>query len=282
MLAEYRRADMSELPEVSEFVDLPTEIDTSQPHIARMYDYYLGGKNHFAADRELADKVIAAIPGMRTGPRENREFLGRAVRFLAGEAGISQFLDIGTGLPTASNTHQVAQTVAADSRIVYVDNDPIVLLHARSLLASTPAGATAFIDADLRDTREILAMAAQTLDFSQPVAVMLLIVLHLIPNTDDPYGIVTQLMGSLAPGSHLVISHPADDIRPAAMAEMTRRVNARLSSARGTMRDRGAITRFFDGLELVDPGVVQPQEWRPAGPVGAADVTAWCGVARKA
>jgi SAM-dependent methyltransferase len=258
------------------------QFDPTVASIARIYDYWLGGKDNFPADREAAEQAIAANPGIVADVRANRAFLARAVRYLAAQQGIRQFLDIGTGLPTASNTHQVAQTVAADSRIVYVDNDPIVLLHARSLLASTPAGATAFIDADLRDTREILAMAAQTLDFSQPVAVMLLIVLHLIPDTDDPYGIVTQLMGSLAPGSHLVISHPADDIRPAAMAEMTRRVNARLSSARGTMRDRGAITRFFDGLELVDPGVVQPQEWRPAGPVGAADVTAWCGVARKA
>ena len=159
---------MSELPEVSEFVDLPTEIDTSQPHIARMYDYYLGGKNHFAADRELADKVIAAIPGMRTGPRENREFLGRTVRFLAGEAGIRQFLDIGTGLPTTNSVHEVAQQVAPSSRVVYVDNDPLVLTHARALLTSSEEGRTAYIQADLHNPQEILSFAQSSRELKGP------------------------------------------------------------------------------------------------------------------
>jgi SAM-dependent methyltransferase len=258
------------------------QFDPTVASIARIYDYWLGGKDNYAADRDAAEQAIAANPRIVADVRANRAFLARAVRYLAAEQGIRQFLDIGTGLPTSSNTHQVAQSVAPDSRIVYVDSDPIVLLHARALLTSSPEGATAYLDADLRNTREILGAAAQTLDFSRPVAVMLLIILHLIPDADDPYGIVAQLMGSLAPGSYLVISHPANDIRPAAMAEMTRRVNARLGSARGTMRDRAAITRFFDGLELIQPGVVQPQQWRPAGPVSAAEVTAWCGVARKA
>jgi len=257
------------------------QFDPTVASSARIYDYWLGGKDNYAADREAAEQAIAANPGIVADVKANRAFLARAVRYLAGEHGVRQFLDIGTGLPTASNTHQVAQSAAPDSRIVYVDHDPIVLLHARALLTSTPEGATAYVDADLRDTGEILEAAAQTLDFSQPVAVMLLIILHLIPDADDPYGIVARLAGSLAPGSHLVISHPASDIRPAAMAEMTRRVNARLSSARGTMRDRASITRFFDGMELAEPGVVQPQQWRPAGPVSAAEVTAWCGVARK-
>ena len=248
---------------------------------ARIYDYWLGGKDNYAADREAAEQAIAANPGIVADVRANRAFLARAVRYLAAEHGIRQFLDIGTGLPTASNTHQVAQAAAPESRIVYVDNDPIVLLHARALLTSTSEGATAYIDADLRDTDEIMAAAARTLDFSQPVAVMLLIVLHMIPDDDDPYGIVARLMGPLAPGSHLVISHPANDVRPAAMAEMAKRVNARLGPARGTMRDRAAITRFFDGMELAEPGVVQPQRWRPVGPVPGAEVTAWCGVARK-
>jgi SAM-dependent methyltransferase len=257
------------------------QFDPTVASTARIYDYWLGGKDNYAADREAAEQAIAANPGIVADVRANRAFLARAVDYLAAEHGIRQFLDIGTGLPTASNTHQVAQAVAPDSRIVYVDNDPIVLLHARELLTSTPEGATAYLDADLRNTKDLLRLAAQTLDFSRPVAVMLLIILHLIPDADDPYGIVAQLADSLAPGSYLVISHPANDIRPAAMAEMTRRVNARLGSGRGTMRDRAAITRFFDGLELVEPGVVQPQQWRPAGPVTAADVTAWCGVARK-
>ena len=179
---------MSELPELSEFVDLPAEIDTSQPHIARMYDYYLGGKNHFAADRELADKVIAAIPGMRTGPRENREFLGRTVRYLAGEAGIRQFLDIGTGLPTTNSVHEVAQQVAPSSRVVYVDNDPLVLTHARALLTSSEEGRTAYIQADLHNPQEILSspVVQSVLDFSQPVALLLLAVLQFIPDEDGP------------------------------------------------------------------------------------------------
>jgi SAM-dependent methyltransferase len=256
-------------------------LDPTIASSARIYDYWLGGKDNYAADREAAEHAIAANPGIVADVQANRAFLARAVRYLAVEHGIRQFLDIGTGLPTASNTHQVAQAAAPDSRIVYVDNDPIVLLHARALLTTTPRGATAYLDADLRDTEEILKTAAQTLDFSQPVAVMLLIVLHLIPDADDPQGIVTRLVDSLAPGSHLVISHPANDVRPAAMAEMTRRVNARLGPARGTMRDRAAITRFFDGLVLAEPGVVQPQQWRPVDPVSTAEVTAWCGVAGK-
>jgi len=256
--------------------------DPTVAHSARIYDYWLGGKDNFAADREAAKQAIAANPGIVFDVRANRAFLARAVGYLADERGIRQFLDLGTGLPTANNTHEVAQSVAPDSRIVYVDSDPIVLTHARALLTSSPAGATAYLDADLRELDQILPPAAQTLDFSKPVAVMLLIVLHLIPDSDDPYGIVARLMDSLAPGSYLVISHPASDIKPAAIAEMTKRINARLGPARGTMRDRGEITRFFDGLQLLEPGVVQPQAWRPVGAVPDADVTAWCGVARKA
>jgi hypothetical protein len=251
-------------------------------HPARIYDYWLGGKDNYAADREAAQQAIAANPGIVFDVRANRAFLARAVSYLAAECGIRQFLDLGTGLPTAHNTHEVAQSVAPDSRIVYVDSDPIVLTHARALLTSTPEGATAYLDADLRQLDQVLAAAAQTLDFSQPVAVMMLIVLHLIPDSDDPYGIVARLMDSLAPGSYLVITHPAGDIKPAAIAEMTRRINARLGPARGTMRDRSEITRFFEGLELLEPGVVQPQRWRPDDSVSDVEVTAWCGVARKA
>jgi S-adenosyl methyltransferase len=248
---------------------------------ARIYDYWLGGKDNFAADREAAEQAIAANPGIVADVRANRAFLARAVRFLALEAAIRQFLDIGTGLPTASNTHQVAQEAAPSSRIVYVDNDPVVLTHANALLTSTPEGATAYLNHDLRDAGPILDDASATLDLSQPVAVMLLIVLHLIPDDEQPHLIVTRLMDRLAPGSYLVISHPASDIRPAAMAEMARRVNARLGPAKGTMRDRAQIARFFDGLTLLEPGVVQPQHWRPYGALSPAEVTAWCGVARK-
>jgi hypothetical protein len=204
------------------------------------------------------------------------------VRHLASECGIRQFLDIGTGLPTANNTHEVAQAVAPEARIVYADNDPVVLIHARALLASSREGATAYLDTDLRDTSAILREAAQTLDFGQPVALMLLIILHLIPDADDPYGIVATLLDALPSGSYLVLVHPASDILADRMAEMTKRVNERMSGPKATMRDLAAITRFFDGLELVEPGVVQPQQWRPEpGVHSPSQVTAWCGVARK-
>jgi S-adenosyl methyltransferase len=260
----------------------PEGLDTRLAHSARVYDYWLGGKDNFAADREAADQAIAANPGIVADVRANRAFLARAVRHLAADCGVRQFLDIGTGLPTASNTHQVAQAVAADARVVYVDNDPIVLTHARALLASTPQGATAYLAADLRDTSAILQEAAGTLDLARPVALMLLIILHLIPDADDPYGIVAALVRALPAGSYLVLSHPASDIRSAAMAEMTRRVNLRLAGPPATMRDRPAISRFFGGLEMLEPGVVQPQHWRPEpGEPGPSQVTAWCGVARK-
>ena len=258
------------------------ELDTGHAHSARVYNYWLGGKDNYAADREAAGQAIAANPRIVADVRANRAFLARAVRYLAAGRGIGQFLDIGTGLPTAANTHEVAQAAAPGARIVYVDNDPVVLAHARALLTSTPEGATAYLDADLRDTAAILAGAAQTLDFARPVALMLLIILHLIPDADDPYAIVARLMAALPAGSYLVLAHPASDIRAARMAEMTRRVNERMRGPQATMRDRAQITRFFDGLDLVDPGVVQPQQWRPdPGALSPPEVTAWCGVARK-
>jgi hypothetical protein len=256
--------------------------DTRHAHSARVYNHWLGGKDNYAADREAAEQAIAANPGIVTDVRANRAFLARVVRYLAAECGIRQFLDIGTGLPTASNTHEVAQAATPGARIVYVDNDPIVLAHARALLTSTSEGATAYLDADLRDPSAILRAAAQTLDFGQPIALMLLIILHLIPDADDPYGIVATLVQALPAGSYLVLAHPASDIRAAKMAEMTRRVNERMSGPKATMRDRAAITRFFDGLDLLEPGVVQPQQWRPEpGTLSPPQVTAWCGVARK-
>jgi hypothetical protein len=257
-------------------------LDTGHAHSARVYNYWLGGKENYAADREAAEQAMAANPGIVTDVRANRAFLARVARYLAAECGIRQFLDIGTGLPTAGNTHEVAQRAAPDCRIVYVDNDPVVLTHARALLTSRPEGRTAYIEADLRGTSTILASAAETLDFGQPVALMLLIILHLIPDADDPYGIVAALMRALPGGSYLVLAHPASDIRAAKMAEMTRRVNERMRGPQATMRDRAAITRFFDGLDLLEPGVVQPQRWRPeTGALSPAQVTAWCGVARK-
>jgi SAM-dependent methyltransferase len=256
-------------------------LETGVAHPARIYDYWLGGRNNFPADREAAEQAIAANPMIVLDVRANRRFLARVVQYLAEECGVRQFLDIGTGLPTESNTHEVAQSVAKDARVVYVDNDPIVNHHARQLLTSHPSGSAAFLQADLRDLDAILLQASETLDLSQPVALMLLIVLHMIPDEDDPYALVANLMRSLAPGSYLVITHPASDIRRAAIKEMTKRINARLGPQRGTLRDRDQCARFFDGLELLEPGIVQPQRWRPTGPVTGAEVTAWSGVGRK-
>jgi hypothetical protein len=259
----------------------PLSFDTSVAHMARVYNYWLGGKDNFAADRAAAEQAIAANPAILRDVRANRAYLARAVGYLAAECGIRQFLDIGTGIPAANNTHEVAQLAAPECRVVYVDNDPVVLAHARALLTSDPRGATDYIEADLRDTQQILDRAAQTLDFSRPVAVSLLAILHLIPDEADPHGIVDMLMAAAPSGSYLVLSHPAGDIRAAEVAEMARRVNARLGPTRGTMRDEAEVTRFFDGLELVEPGVVQPQWWRPDGPVPEAEIGVWCGVARK-
>jgi hypothetical protein len=255
-------------------------LDTSVAHIARVYDFWLGGKDNFAADRDAAEQAIAINPGLLTDVRANRAFLARAVRYLAAECGIRQFLDIGTGIPTAHNTHEVAQSAAPDSRIVYVDNDPVVLLHARSLLASDPAGATDYIDADLRDPEKILSAAAATLDFSRPVAVMLIAVLHLIPDTHDPYQIVARLMAAVPPGSYLALTHPASDIEAVAMAKAATRLNT-LMAQQVTLRTKEEVSRLFAGLDLAWPGIVQPQWWRPADPVVADEVSVWSGVARR-
>src|SRR2546421_307646 len=259
----------------------PPLFDTSVPHIARVYNYWLGGKDHFAADRELAERFIAADPEVTAGVRANRAFLGRAVHFLAAKAGIRQFLDIGTGIPTANNTHEVAQRLAPESRIVYVDNDPIVLAHARALLASNRAGATDYIDADLRDTGTILEQARRTLDFSAPVAVMLIAVLHLIGDDEGPYEIVARLMREVPSGSYLALSHVASDIEPEKMAKMRERLN-RMVAQKGTYRTHGEVIRFFDGLTLVEPGMVRIQQWRPRSQAQANSAAAmWGAVGRK-
>lgn len=244
----------------------PAEIDPSKAHIARVYNYWLGGKDNYAADQQAAEQVIAAYPNIRTSVRAQRAFLGRAVRYLAAEVGIRQFLDVGTGLPSANNTHEVAQREASESRIVYVDHDPVVLAHARALLTSSPEGATAYIDADLRDTGKILREAAATLDFGQPVAVMLIGVLHCIPDDDDPAGIVGRLLAAVPSGSHLVVAHPASDVDVAQVSTATTRFN-RLAAEPVTLRTHAEVSRFFDGLNLVEPGVVQLHRWR----AGAAD-----------
>jgi hypothetical protein len=260
--------------------DLPG-IDTSTAHPARVYDYWLGGKDNFAADREAGELALKAYPELAQAVQSNRAFLARAVRFLVSEAGIRQFLDIGTGIPTANNTHQVAQATAAESRIVYVDNDPIVLLHAQALLKSDPAGACEYVHADLRNTDEILAAAARTLDFGRPVALMLLAILQFIPDDQDPYGLVGRILDALPSGSYLVISHPTDDFNPNRAGESIERYNERVADT-ATLRGKEETTRFFAGLDLVEPGVVAVSAWRPDSDLDAARPSSmWCGVARK-
>jgi hypothetical protein len=197
-------------------VTTPEGIDTTRPHPARVYDYLLAGKDHFAVDRVTAEKALDAVPTLRVAARENRAFLGRAVRYLVAEAGIRQFLDVGTGLPSASNVHEVAQSIVPECRVVYVDNDPIVLAHARALLASEPQGKTAYIEADLRQPDRILAdpTVLGTLDFSQPIALMLVAILHFIPDEEHPAGIVRTLLGALPSGSYLVASHGSTEYDP--------------------------------------------------------------------
>jgi len=259
-----------------------SRLDTSVAHPARIYDYWLGGKDNYAADREAGDLVLASRPGLRESVQANRAFLGRVVRLLAGELGIRQFLDIGTGIPSASNTHEVAQRVAPDARIVYTDNDPIVLAHARALLTSTAPGVTAYLDMDLRETDKLLEQAAQTLDFSQPVAIMLLGILHLIPDEENPWGIVAKLASAVPSGSYLVITHPASDLLPETQGEASRRYNQNVATHQ-RLRNYAEVARFFDGLELLEPGLVQWHLWRPEPGDAAPDdfKSGHCGVARK-
>ena len=255
------------------------DFDTRVPHIARIYDYWLGGKDNFASDREAAERAMAATPTIVPGVRANRRFLGRSVRYMA-QAGVRQFLDIGTGIPTADNTHQVAQSVEPLARVVYVDNDPIVLSHARALLTSTTAP-TAYVDADARDTSKILDQAAELLDFSQPIAVMLIAILHCIPDEDDPYRLVSDFTSAVAPGSYLAITHPASD-----QLEVANRAAQSLTQSMGkkvTFRSHQEVSRFFTGLEFVDPGVVPIQDWRSDSirDIQSPPTAMWGGVARK-
>jgi S-adenosyl methyltransferase len=243
-------------------------IDTSVAHSARVHDYWLGGKDNFAADRAAGDAVMEAYPDIIMSVRANRAFLARVVRYLAAEAGIRQFLDIGTGIPAANNTHEVAQSVAPSCRVVYVDYDPVVLLHARTLLSSSVQGAVDYIDADVRDPQAILEHAGRTLDFSRPVAVTLIAIMHLIGDQDDPYGIVSQLMAAVPAGSYLALSQVASDIQAEQIAESAMRYN-RLARETLRLRSQDEILRFFDGLEMVEPGLVPVQQWRPASELEA-------------
>jgi O-methyltransferase involved in polyketide biosynthesis len=250
------------------------------PHPARRYNYWLGGKDNFDADRRSADEIERLVPGMRAGVRANREVLRRVVRYLTAEAGIRQFLDVGTGLPTADNTHEVAQRVAPDSQVVYVDNDPLVLAHARALLT----GRTAYIEADVRDPDRILAVAAETLDFDRPVALLLVGVLHFVPGDGAAKPLVDRLMGALPAGSFLFVTHVTNDFLPPEIVAGHEEMQ-RAGRSDFWMRGRDEVAALFDGLELLEPGVVPTTRWRaeadaPELPLHV--VNAWAGVGRKA
>jgi O-methyltransferase involved in polyketide biosynthesis len=255
------------------------EFDSSVPQTARIWNYWLGGKDYFPVDQAVGDQILEAFPAIVENARASRAFLVRAVRYLAGQAGIRQFLDIGTGLPTANNTHQVAQAVAPDCRIVYVDNDPLVLAHARALLTSSPQGATAYVDADLHQPDTILQAAAETLDFSQPVAIMLMGILGHIEDDDQARSLVRRLVGAVPSGSYLAMYDSTDT--SAEVVEAARLWN-RSAKPPYHLRSPERIAGFFDGLELVEPGVVSTLEWRPEPGSGPpAEIHSLCGIGRK-
>ncbi|WP_399880541.1 SAM-dependent methyltransferase [Streptomyces sp. BBFR51] len=261
-------------------------LDTSRPHSARMYDYYLGGKDHFPVDKQAAEAVAEAYPGIFTCARENRAFMHRATRVLAQEHGIRQWLDIGTGIPTEPNVHQVAQSVVPEARVVYADNDPLVLKYAERLMRSTPQGRTTYIEADVNDPDALLNAPelADVLDLSQPVALSLNALMHFITDARDPYGIVNRVMAALPPGSALALSHCTPDFDPPTWEKVTD-----IYTGSGTpvqFRSQNDVARFFEGLDLLTPGVTVGHRWRPARPIGPdaptdAQVSLWVGVAVK-
>jgi hypothetical protein len=271
-------------PGITPSREKPAEIDTSVAHPARVYDYILGGKNNFAADQAAARAALAANPALGTAMRENRAVMRRMTAFLAGEAGIRQFLDIGTGLPTSPNLHEVAQERAPSARVVYVDNDPIVLAHARALLASSADGSCAYVEADLRAPDAILAdpLLLATLDLAKPVALVLVGLLHFIPDSDQPHDVVARLVAALAPGSYLAIQHPSADFYPPGAGTAAAYQRAGIAFQ---YRTRDEFARFFTGLELVPPGIVPMAEWRaetePGPRPAPAEASAYAAVGRK-
>nr|WP_207391596.1 SAM-dependent methyltransferase [Streptomonospora litoralis] len=259
----------------------PAGIDTSRAHPARIYDYWLGGKDNFASDRAVGDQIVAAMPQIVDGARANRAFLQRAVTYLAREAGVRQFLDIGTGIPTAGNTHTVAQEIAPESRVVYVDNDPIVLTHARALLVGASEGATAYVESDLRDPEAIVRGAAETLDTEQPTAIMLLGILEFVTDDAEVADLLKRLLDAFPSGSHLVISHSSNVVDPEGMDEAARLWNEGGSTPL-VLRTPDQLAGFFTGLELVEPGIVSCPLWRPDGIAeGIRPVDGFAGVGRR-
>ncbi|WP_328319272.1 SAM-dependent methyltransferase [Streptomyces sp. NBC_00388] len=269
----------------------PVDLKTDRPHAARVYDVLLGGKTNYPSDRAMAEQVVANVPSARLTALANRSFIHRATRYLAADAGIRQFLDIGTGIPTSPNVHEIAQGVAPDSRVVYVDNDPIVLAHSRALHIGHPEGRTAYIEADAADPDGVLAAGVlhDTLDLSRPVALSMCLLLHWLPVDADPYAVVRRLVGELAPGSCLVITHLARDLDQDGSGGLESDFKASGSQLKARTKDQ--VARFFDGLTLVEPGIVPPNRWRPEPvvvEVGSADTNTdeytapvWAGVAVK-
>ncbi|MFB4307541.1 SAM-dependent methyltransferase [Actinomadura sp. GTD37] len=255
-------------------------IDTSVSHVARIWNYWLGGKDNYPVDREVGDQILGMLPDVARLARASRLFLNRAVWHLAAEAGIRQFIDIGTGLPTVDNTHEVAQRAAPSSRIVYVDNDPLVLEHAKSLLSSTPEGSTAYINADLREPEGVLAGAAETLDFGRPIAFTLMGVLEFVPDDDQAYSIVRRLMDAVTPGSHLAMYDGTNVVHGEASDRIVEVWNA-AGNAELVLRTPEQIAGFFEGLEVLEPGIVPVTHWRPDGPGEPEAVDAFGGVGRK-
>jgi hypothetical protein len=260
----------------------PLPFDMTVAHQARMYDYLLGGKDNYAADREAMEMILKVHPEAAFAARANRAFLGRAIRYLAADAGIRQFLDIGTGIPTAGNTHEIAQEIAPECRVVYVDYDPVVLAHARALLTSTEAGATQYIDADLRDVDAILRQAREVLDFTRPVAVTLVSILHAIPDADDPHAIVARLMDAMPSGSYLALSHGGSDLLDQETLAAFKDIGeAKMVRQQLIVRSHAEVARFFEGLDLVEPGLVRLEEWRPRPADEAGRSSMWCALGRK-
>ncbi|MFG2250787.1 SAM-dependent methyltransferase [Spirillospora sp. NPDC048823] len=257
------------------------EIDTSVPHVARIWNYWLGGKDNYPVDREVGDQILGMLPDVARLARASRLFLNRVVWHLAAEAGVRQFIDIGTGLPTVDNTHEVAQRVAPESRIVYVDNDPLVLEHAKMLLTSTPEGMTTYVHADLRDPGRILESAAEILDFGRPIAVTMMGILEFITDDDEAYAIVRRLLDALPSGSYLAMYDGTNVVHGAASDRIVEVWNA-TGNARLVLRTPEQIERFFDGLEILEPGVVPVTHWRPeAGGDEPGVVDAFGAVGRK-
>ncbi|MQA85314.1 MAG: SAM-dependent methyltransferase [Streptosporangiales bacterium] len=258
----------------------PCDLKTHVPHAARVYDYWLGGKNNFSADRELAEKILAVVPEARQSVRANRAFLKRAVRFVA-EAGIRQFLDIGSGLPTAENTHEVAQAVAPEARVVYVDNDPIVLVHSRALLGDS--GSVTVVQADVREPEAIFAdpEVRELVDVDRPLGVLILGMLHFVVDEEDPYGLVARFRDLVVPGSYLILSHLTGDADPARAKEFVEVVDRSPGAAKAKFRGRDQVGRFFDGFSVLEPGVVPVDRWRPETPEAMETFWLWAGVGRK-